>query len=116
MTSSTEFCFDLVFFIYIIAIHLGLTVGWTLGRAISERDWRIALRQYYAGILIVLISASLLIGVVNWPGIALLVIFGLGIGLAYDDRENHPPEGMVTHIIGKIAETKSDVEEAVTET
>ena len=89
------------YLVYTIALHLGLTIGWHSGQALTKRSFSQLLNQYYIGIAIILVTVAILFSDTNWTLIAICIALGFGIGFAYDDKENHPPEGMTTYIFQK---------------
>lgn len=110
-----EVSVSLVYLVYIIGLHLGMSIGWQSGQAIGERNWRILISQYYIGIAAILLAAAFLVSFTAWETLGLIVLLGFGIGFAYDDKESHPPSGMVEHMINKLSKTRNDIEEGVSQ-
>lgn len=111
--------------VFVIALHFGLSVGWQLGRGLTLAgrklpDWRASLveladegiSQYGVAMLFVTVSTVLMVGA-PFQSVVLIFLFGVGIGMAYDDRENHPPEGMVKHMINKFRGEANSLEDEV---
>lgn len=107
--------------VYFIALHLGLSAGWTLGRGLTLSgrrlpDWSRAvcvlvdegITQYVVALALITVSSVLMVGAPLEP-VLLIILFGMGIGMAYDDRENHPPEGMMKHMFNKFRGVQEEV-------
>jgi hypothetical protein len=102
----------------LLILYLGLSVGWHTGKAMTGYDqrrkkgetrrkllkefgWK-ATHHYDLGLLIATIGVWLL---TPTPSLLIAVgwaLFGIGMGMAYDDRQDHPPEGIVTNIFGQV--------------
>lgn len=108
-----EISVSLVYIVYMIAIHLGMSLGWHTGGAISERNWLGIFQQYFFGIAAILVATIFLIGFTNWFTLGLVILLGFGIGLAYDDKEDHPPQGMIVHMADKLSGTKTEIQDSI---
>lgn len=104
----------------LLAFHLGTSIGWHSGTAFSLVEdlvrsneeystmylaglwiWK-TFQHYDIGIVLVVVASGLLTGVSNWPVVGLFTILGVGGGLAYSDREDNPPEGIMKYTLTKI--------------
>ncbi|MDY7082246.1 MAG: hypothetical protein SXQ77_07560 [Halobacteria archaeon] len=99
-------------------LYFGLSSGWHIGKAMTAYNeqrkegtarkvllrrffWK-ATHHYDLGVGLATVGAALLM-----PEPALAVgsgwlLLGFGFGMAYDDRADHPPEGMLTYFVRQI--------------
>lgn len=101
------------------ALHLGASLGWHTGTGIEKVEEKLhdesehtrrellftflkqALHHYDIGVLIAVISLAVITGVTNWALVVSFVALGFGAGLVYSDREDNPPQGIVSYTLEK---------------
>jgi len=100
------------------ALHLGLSIGWNIGTGIrkayekngSYRTKALTLvygsfQHYTLGMAIIVIALTFILGFANYTLLCSIALLGVGVGMAYSDREDDPPEGMTRHILKRIRKT-----------
>jgi hypothetical protein len=101
-----------------LILYTGVSMGWHVGRGMSwiaERRkegatlsgvigiaiWRAA-HHYDLGLVLATIGLALLVGAPPIERLAGWALLGFGLGMAYDDRADHPPGGIVRHMVGRV--------------
>lgn len=100
--------------VLVLVLYTGLSTGWHLGKAMTgwatarQNGKRLAAitreaafgaaHHYDLGVALLTVGMALLVGVPPVRVVVGLFLVGFGGGMAYDDRQDHPPEGMLQHI------------------
>lgn len=101
-----------------LVLYTGISTGWHVGKAMTWVDqrrrhgtaWLLILRKgfwraghhYDLGLIVATVGLALLVG---WPPVERVAgwaLLGFGLGMAYDDRADHPPGGIVRHMVGRV--------------
>lgn len=102
----------------LVILYLGLSVGWHVGKAMSGYDrrrqegepraklvkrffWK-ATHHYDLGLIIATAGFWLLTPTPSVSIAAGWALLGFGLGMSYDDRQDHPPEGIVTNVLKQV--------------
>jgi len=99
-------------------LYLGLSSGWHIGKAMTEFDrqrregerWRTLLvrafwrasHHYDLGVAMATVGAALLLPNPTPIETMGFLLIGFGVGMAYDDRADHPPEGMFRYMLNRV--------------
>lgn len=93
--------------VYGLALHFGASVGWHVGTAVKslkcgKSGLRGALSEslqvYDVGLALSLLAVAVATQTPLEGQLALWVLFGIGGGLAYADRNDHPPRDVLSTI------------------